>query len=141
MPNKPYNPLPSEGDALLYDGDDEQKASTLSCCEQGGCCRHSPPRLVRGPDGSVVRVNLLVKTQGCCGAAAGLRAEDQTQAPIPLANKMSNTAAWEHWVGTELRCAAAQPLPSSPAAVLCLLFATLSQSSPSVLRHAVSPLT
>jgi hypothetical protein len=49
----------------------------------------------------VVRVKLSI--QGCCGAAQGVSDEDRAHPPTPIAMKLGNTGAWQHWVDTELR--------------------------------------
>lgn len=42
-----------------------------NCCARGGCCRQAPPKIIPGPDGKAVRVNLLFDL-GCCDHGKGV---------------------------------------------------------------------
>jgi hypothetical protein len=72
---KAYKPLPSEGDAFLYghggSGTAQDPHATLGCCDQGGCCRISPPREVLDSAGNVVRVNVLLQVRSAVSAYSG----------------------------------------------------------------------
>jgi hypothetical protein len=68
-----------------------------SCCDQGGCCSLTPPRIIDSPDGTV-RLNLVFYLQGCCESSDPLSKEDMLKIPEILSEKGLSQSVWIEWV-------------------------------------------
>ena len=93
----------------------------LACCEQGGCFSQAPKRVIKNPDGTTLRVNVLYTPVGCFDIHPGLSDEDIKQVPEQLAMKGLERSMWNHWVTRELMKVQELREPPGPA-ILCCIF-------------------